>query len=97
LNLFHLSVALFEGLLLGAGYFLSLWLTTQRLQSARHPWLLAILSFWARIGMAVTGLYFIMAGRPENLAAALAGFLLIRMLATRLVRRGEVSLPIRQE
>jgi F1F0 ATPase subunit 2 len=95
MNLFDMSVALAGGMIVGALYLLLLRLTIEFLWSRRQPWIAAVLSFWARLGMAAAGFYFLMAGRLENLAAGLAGFLLIRQAVLHYTRRKEVSPPIR--
>jgi F1F0 ATPase subunit 2 len=95
MNLLHISAAFLGGMILGAVHFFLLWWTVRLFQSARRPWLLAVLSFWARLGIAAAGFYFLMGGRLENLAAGLAGFLVIRQLSIRLNQRREAASPIR--
>jgi F1F0 ATPase subunit 2 len=95
MSLPEMSVALLGGMLLGALYFFLLWLTIEFLQSRRQPWLAAVLSFWTRLGTAAAGFYFLAAGRLENLAACLAGFMLVRLAAIHFARRKGISSPVR--
>lgn len=72
------------GLALGAFYFIALWKTVQRLPAAQSPARLMFGSFVARTGVVLAGFYFIMAGgRWELLAAALTGFIFMKIILTR--------------
>ena len=78
-----LTLAFLAGLALGLVYFGGLWLTVQRLPTARRPGLLAALSLILRLGFVLGGFYLVMGGRWERLLACLAGFLLMRALLVR--------------
>ena len=71
------------GLALGTFYFAALWRTVQRLPDARHPLRLMIGSFVFRLAVILIGFNLVMAGHWERMAAALAGFILIRLVLTR--------------
>ena len=94
MNFFYLSTAFIVGSGLGAFYFGALWLTVQRLPRARRPWLLTLGSFWIRLAVTMSGFYFVMQGRWENLLACLLGFLLMRQLLVRHYRPKESPLPV---
>lgn len=96
MSLFNISVALIGGMMLAAVYLLLLWLTIDFLKFKRHPWLAAVLSFWLRLLVVAAGFYFLMAGRLENLAGCLAGFLLVRQLVIHFAKRKEITSPVRQ-
>ena len=65
---------------LGLFYFGGLWLTIQRLPTARWPALLALGSFWARTAATMAAFYLIMDGRWERLAASMAVFVVTRLV-----------------
>ena len=85
-----LLLSLLAGVGLGLFYFGGLWLTTQRLHTARHPALLALGSFWARTGITLAALYLVMDGRWERLALSMAGFVVARLV---LVERWKPQQP----
>ncbi len=95
MSVLPISAAFLGGVFLGAVYFFMLWWTVRLFASARRPWLPAVLSFWGRLGIAAAGFYILMAGRLENLAACLAGFLIIRQLSIRFNQRRGAASPIR--
>jgi F1F0 ATPase subunit 2 len=88
-QILSLLLAMVAGLALGLWYFGGLWLTVQRLPSARHPGVLSLISLIIRLGLTLAGFYLVMAGKWERLLACLAGFLLMRTLLVR--RLGPVS------
>jgi F1F0 ATPase subunit 2 len=73
-----LIIALFAGMFLGALYFWGLWFTVRRLSETAKPFRLMFVSYTLRVGLILTGLYLVMGGRWERLAAAMVGFLIIR-------------------
>lgn len=74
---------LFVGVMAGVLFFGGLWLTVQRLPSAKHPGLLMAGSSALRMAI-VLALFFIV-GRAhlDRMLICLAGFLLARFLVTR--------------
>ncbi|HQK99921.1 MAG TPA: ATP synthase subunit I [Smithellaceae bacterium] len=86
-----LAAAFAAGLALGGFYFTALWQTVKKLSTARHPARLMVTSLLVRLAVLLAGLYIVMAGQWERLAAAMLGFLIIRKLLT--VRLG----PSKQE
>jgi len=60
-----------------------LWWTLRRLPTARRPWALALLSFWARLAFAAAALVLIAAGDWRRAVAALVGFVVGRTLLVR--------------
>jgi F1F0 ATPase subunit 2 len=65
---------------LGAVYFYGLFLTVRRLPGARRPALLMMGSFLGRTAVVLAGLYLVMGGGVWFLAAAVAGFLIARVV-----------------
>lgn len=84
MDLIALSLALFLGFGLGGLFFGGLWLTVRRLTSATHPAPWFLVSFALRSGVVLAGFY-LLAGSWQQLVAGLLGFLLARILLTRLV------------
>ena len=82
-NIIILVLAFGAGLILGTFYFTALWRTVKRLPEAMHPLRLMIGSFVLRMAIVLPGLYLVMSGHWERLAAALAGFILARLVITR--------------
>jgi F1F0 ATPase subunit 2 len=81
--LFPLVAAFVAGLALGAFYFIALWQTVQRLQSATSPARLMLVSFVLRMAMVMAGFYLVMGGEHwERLAVAMLGFIIIRKILT---------------
>jgi F1F0 ATPase subunit 2 len=81
----NLIPALAAGLLLGAIFFGGLWWTVQKGLSSNVPAVWFLVSMLFRTGMALAGFYFVSRGHWERLCACLIGFLIARILITRVV------------
>jgi F1F0 ATPase subunit 2 len=79
------------GLALGAIHFAGLWCTLRRLPDLRRPIPALLGSFLVRLLLAIAGLYLVMNGQPAQLVAALAGFILMRGIMVRRLRRNPSS------
>jgi len=81
-----LALAWLAGGALGAIFFGGLWWTVGKAVSSSRParWFLA--SLLLRMGIVLTGFYFVASGHWERLVACLLGFLVARLLVTRLTR-----------
>ncbi len=85
-----LAVATFLGAVLSGLYFGALWMTLRRLTHHRHPAVLLMLSLLLRLTLLLIGFYLILdRGHWDRLLAALIGFILVRILLTRML--GPVS------
>jgi len=82
-NLLPLILALAAGIGLGVFYFGGLWLTVRRLPTAERPALLSLLSFFARLGVVLSGFYLVMDGHWQRLLVCLLGFLGARVILVR--------------
>lgn len=71
------------GAALGLVYFSALWKTVRSLSSSERPLRLLLVSFFARAALLAGGLYFVMNGRWERMAAAVTGIIVIRIILTR--------------
>jgi F1F0 ATPase subunit 2 len=78
-----LSGALLAGLGIGAFYFAGLWLTVRQLVQVPNPAPLFLLSFMGRTAASIAAFYFVMDGDWTRAAAAMVGFLAMRVLTTR--------------
>ncbi len=83
----ELLMGLVAGTAAGAAFFATLWYTTRALPTARHPALLAMGSLIGRMALMI-GVFLLIArqGRWEPLAAAMLGFVVVRLFAVRQVR-----------
>ena len=81
--LFSLFVAFVAGLALGAFYFIALWQTVKRLQSATSSARLMLGSFILRMALVMAGFYLVMGAEHwERLALAMLGFIIMRKILT---------------
>ncbi len=84
-DVLSLSAAVVGGAALAGVMFGGLWWTLRRLPAARHPALLAVASFFCRLGIVAAGFVVVMAGDWHRGLAALLGFLIGRTILLRLV------------
>ena len=85
-NVLFLVLALVAGLVLGAIFFGGLWWTVRRVLSAKSPALWFLGSMLLRTGMVLAGFYFVGRGDWQRLVACLLGFIIARLIVTRLTR-----------
>lgn len=84
---FDMCSAFVIGMGLGLIYFGGLWLTVQHLPQAGSPGLLALGSFWTRMGVCLLGFYTAMHGQSERLLICLLGFVCVRSIVVQVVPR----------
>jgi len=84
-----LVLALVAGVLLGAIFFGGLWWTVRKGMSSKQPAMLFFGSLLLRTGIALAGFYFMARIRWESLLVGLVGFIMARLIVTRLTRTGE--------
>jgi F1F0 ATPase subunit 2 len=84
-----LVLALVTGALLGAIFFGGLWWTVRKGFSSEQPALWFFGSLLLRTGITLAGFYFIARGHWERLLVCLLGFVLARLVVTRLTRTAE--------
>ena len=84
-----LVLALVTGVLLGAVFFGGLWWTVQKGVSSKRPALWFFGSLLLRTSIALAGFYFIARGHWERLLVCLLGFVMARLVVTRLTRTAE--------
>jgi F1F0 ATPase subunit 2 len=88
-----LMLAALAGILLGAIFFGGLWWTVRKGLSSRRPALWFLVSFMLRIAIVMLGFYHVGQGDWRRLVACLVGFVIARLLVTRISARSgkEVS------
>ena len=85
-NVAALFVSLLIGILLGVSFFGGLWWTVQKGLTSSHPALWFFGSTLLRTAVALAGFYFVGCGEWRRLLVCLLGFLIGRVLVTRLTR-----------
>jgi len=80
------SLSLAAGCGIGAIFFGGLWWTVRKCMTASLPALWIIGSFLLRMGIALSGFYVVAFGDWTRWVACLTGFILARLVVTRLTR-----------
>ena len=93
----QLIFALLEGVLLGIFFFAGLWWTVRKLNSSKQVPLLFLGSMLLRTGVVMLGFYFILGENWQRLLAGLLGFVIARIIITRLTRIADQSKTIVME
>jgi len=78
---------------LGAIFFGGLWWTVRKSISSQRPAFWVAGSWLLRMGIALSGFYFVGAGHWQRLLACLLGFVMARLLVTWLTRSAAQSRP----
>lgn len=86
-----LGVAFVSGLGLGGFYFGVLWLSVRRLTDMARPGLWMTMMYLLRTAVVLLGFYLVMDGRWQSLLAALAGFVIVRVIFLKWLRPGAGS------
>lgn len=82
----RLILSLVAGALLGMMYFGGLWWTVRKGISSNRPALWFFGSLLSRMSLTLAGFYFVSGNRWERLLACLIGFVIARLVVTRLTR-----------
>lgn len=88
-----LLLACVAGVMLGTVFFGGLWWTVRKVISSPRPALWFLGGLLLRMGVVVSGFYFVSGGHWERLLACLSGFVLARVLVTWLTRPTKESEP----
>jgi F1F0 ATPase subunit 2 len=97
-DMLTLLLAWVMGGLLGAVFFGGLWWTVRKSVTSERPVLWTFGSLLLRMGMTVAGFYLVSGGHWERLLLCLLGFIMVRLVVTRLVRSsGENRIRPHQE
>jgi F1F0 ATPase subunit 2 len=94
-DVISLSVVLMAGILIGGFFFGGLWWTIQNGLTSKNPALWFFGSTLLRLSAALAGFYFIAGTDWRKLLICMLGFLIARLLVTRLTRtpRGGIDAP----
>lgn len=92
-----LAFALVAGALLGAIFFGGLWWTVRKAVSSRQPTLWFLGSMLLRTGIVLSGFYFVSGGDWKRLLASLLGFIIARLVVTRLTRAAQQTGQLAQK
>jgi len=84
-----LALALVTGVLLGAIFFGGLWWTVRKGFSSQQPALWFFSSLLLRTSITLAGFYLIGRAHWQRLLVCLLGFVMARLIVTRLTRRAE--------
>jgi len=90
-EVFLLALALSAGALLGAVFFGGLWWTVRKGVSSEQPVFWFFGSLLLRMSIALVGFYFVSGSHWERLLLCLVGFVIARLVVTRLTRSSEDS------
>ena len=93
----NLVLPLLTGVLLGAMFFGGLWWTVQKGVSSKQPALWFFGSLLLRTSIALAGVYFFAHGHWDRLLVCLLGFVMARLIVTRLIRAAEKPTSPAQE
>lgn len=74
------------GVFLGVMFFGGLWWTVRKGVTSTRPAALFLASMLLRMGLALAGFYFVTNGQWQRLLACLVGFIMARLMVTRLTR-----------
>ena len=96
-ELWTLASALIAGIFLGAFFFGGLWWTVRKGMTSERVALWFFGSMLLRTGVVMLGFYFVMGDSWQRLLAGLLGFVLARLIVTRLSRKTEHPNQLAQE
>ena len=85
------------GAVLGVLFFAGLWWTLRRGLVSRRPALWFLISLVLRLSLTLTGFYWVAGDDWRRLLACLLGFLLARLLVTRLTRQAPMPAALAAE
>ena len=88
-----LVLALVTGVLLGAIFFGGLWWTVRKCVSSKQPARWVFGSGLLRMSTVVAGFYFVAQGHWDRLLACLLGFVMARVIVTRITLREASHAP----
>jgi F1F0 ATPase subunit 2 len=96
-EMLSLALALITGILLGVIFFGGLWWTVQKVVLSNRSALWLLGSLLLRTSIVLAGFYVIAHGHWERLLLCLLGFVMARLIVTRLIRAAEKPASPAQE
>ncbi len=88
-ELLNTGVPFIAGFALGGIFFGGLWWTVRKGLASDHPVAWFLISHVSRMAITLLGFYFVANGNWQRLLICLAGFLIARVIVTRLLRTPE--------
>lgn len=82
--------AVFAGIVLGIIFFGGLWLTVRKGLDSKNATLIFMGSLVVRMAIVLVGFYYIGGDNWQKLLACLGGFLIARIVITRLTKKGKL-------
>ncbi len=92
----NLAAALIAGIMLGVFYFGGLWWTVRKGMASERVALWFVGSMLLRTSVALLGFYFVLGDDWRRLVAGLLGFIIARIIVTRLTRSVAQPNPLAQ-
>lgn len=92
-----LVLACLAGVLLGAMFFGGLWWTVRRGVASPHAALWFMVSLLARMSVLLAGFYFVGRGHWDRMLACVLGFVVARVIVTRVMLQVAPATPRAQE
>lgn len=86
MNALSLLLAFAVGIVVGLVYFGGLWWTVRRVLDVQQRAMWMLVSFLVRAGVALLGFYLVIGTDGLRLAAAMLGFLLVRIVLVTMLR-----------
>ncbi len=86
-----LIIAIIAGFLLGVFFFGGLWWTTKKAVLSKSPVLWFLASLFLRLGIVLSGIYFLSGGHWKRILICLLGFIVARILVMRFLQPSEVK------
>ena len=83
MTFFQTLFLFFVGAVLGLIFYGGLWLTVDRLPTARHPVWLTLSSFWIRFAVVIFGLLLVVKGGWQHALISVVGFTAARFSVSR--------------
>ena len=96
-EILSLAPHLATGVLLGAIFYGGLWLTVRKGITSKRPVLWFLGSMLLRSFIVLAGFYFVSDGHWQSLLACLVGFVVVRLIVTRLTRVDEKPTGLARE
>lgn len=85
------SLVFLSGMALGAVFFGGLWLTVKITLGSRYPVLWYFGSLLARVGITLTGFYYVASGSWVNMLICMLGFVISRFVVLHATRKREAA------
>ena len=93
-EMIHLIPALLAGVILGVLFFGGLWYTVRKGLNSKNPTLIFMGSLFLRMAIVILGFYFVGANNWKKMLVCLGGFLIARIVISRVTKKYEKGKPV---